>query len=146
MHLNINVDLRDHSSCTLFYNDAEGWLQAVWQGHVDPSEAHWGAQSYLEHAGRIPSQFLLNDNSQLQGPWFESLEWLAEVWVPRAARLGLRYLAHVVQADQPRDILAACPASGLPFELQIFQDPAAARRWLCEMGRAHGQQVPDLLG
>jgi hypothetical protein len=83
MHLNTNVDLRDHSFCALSYNEAEEWLQAVWHGHVDPMEAHRGAQAYLEHAGRVPSPFLLNDNSQLQGPWFDSLDWLADVWVPR---------------------------------------------------------------
>jgi hypothetical protein len=42
---------------------------------------------------------LLNDNSQLTGPWFESTDWLAHVWLPQAEHLGLRYVAHVVQAD-----------------------------------------------
>jgi hypothetical protein len=144
MHLNTNVDLRDHSFCALSYNEAEEWLQAVWHGHVDPMEAHRGAQAYLEHAGRVPSPFLLNDNSQLQGPWFDSLDWLADVWVPQAVRLGLRYVAHIVQADQHHDILTARLVGGLPFELQIFQEPADARHWLREMRLAHGVPAPGL--
>lgn len=29
MLLNRNFDPRDHSSCSLFYDEAEGWMQAV---------------------------------------------------------------------------------------------------------------------
>lgn len=146
MHLNTNVDLLDNSSCTLTYNQAEGWLQATWRGYVDPAEARRGAQAYLDHAGRMPSPFLLNDNSQLRGPWFDSLDWLADVWVPRAVQLELRYVAHVVQADQHHDILTISLTGELPFELQIFQELADARSWLHEMSRAYRVQAPGMLG
>jgi hypothetical protein len=99
MHLNTNVDPQDHSFCDLSYNEAEGWLQAIWAGYVDQTEAQWGGQAYLEKVKQMPSAFLLNDNSALQGPWFESLDWLADVWVPQARELGLRYVAHIVQAS-----------------------------------------------
>lgn len=137
MHLITNVDMQDRSFCDLFYNEAEGWLQAVWRGYVDQKEAQWGAQVYLEQVKRMPSAFLLNDNSGLLGPWFESLEWLVDVWVPEAHQLGLRYVAHVVQADQHHDVLTDRLHGTAPFELQIFQDPADARRWLREVRRAH---------
>lgn len=77
MHLSANVNLWNYSFCALSYQEADAWLWATWCGHVDALEAHWGAQAYLEPAARMPSPFLLNDNSQLRGPWFESLEWLA---------------------------------------------------------------------
>jgi hypothetical protein len=141
MHLNTNVDLQDRSFCDLSYNEAEGWLQAVWHGYVDQQEAQWGANAYLEHVVRRPSAFLLNDNSALQGPWFESLEWLVDVWVPQAKLLGLRYVAHVVQADQQLDVLTARLHGAAPFELQIFQDPADARHWLREVRQLHLEQA-----
>jgi len=137
MQLNINVDLVDHSFCALSYNQTEGWLQAIWRGYVDPQEAQRGAQAYLEHAGRMPSPFLLNDNSQLVGPWFESLDWLVDVWIPHATKLGLRYVAHIVQADQHHDVLTDRLHGAAPFELQIFQNPADARDWLRETRKAH---------
>jgi hypothetical protein len=136
-HLNTNVDLLDHSFCDLSYNEAEGWLQAIWRGYVDPQEAYRGAQAYLDHAARMPSPFLLNDNSALRGPWFTSLDWLVEVWVPRAVQLGLRFVAHIVQADQHHDVLASPLKGAVPFELQIFQDPTDARAWLREVRRAY---------
>lgn len=130
MLLNINTDPADQSTCILTYDEAEGWLCATWEGYVDPLEAQKGAAAYLEHAAYQASALLLNNNVQLQGPWFDSLDWLGEVWVPQAARLGLRYVAHVVQADRPADTVSARFPLALPFELQIFQNLPDAQHWL----------------
>jgi hypothetical protein len=136
MLLNTNTDPRDHSTCALFYDEAEHWLKAIWRGYVDPDEAMNGAQAYLQYAAQFPCPYLLNDNSQLTGPWFESLEWLMHVWVPQAERLGLRYVAHVVQADQHTDIFTRQHRIPLPFELQIFQSPEDATHWLASVRNA----------
>ena len=132
MLLNVNTDLRDHSSCTLTYEEKERWLQATWQGYIDPLEALQGAEAYLSHAAPVPCAYLLNDNSQLRGPWFESLNWLLDVWVPQASQLGLRYVAHIVQADTHHDIITSSEPVILPFELQIFEDVDDARQWLSQ--------------
>jgi hypothetical protein len=128
--LNLNTDPADHSFCALSYDETEAWLRATWQGYVDPLEAREGAEAYLRRAAHQPSALLLNDNAQLRGPWFDSLDWLSEVWVPQAARLGLRYVAHIVQADRATDTISAHAPMSLPFELQIFHDLAAAQQWL----------------
>ncbi|MGI4873362.1 MAG: hypothetical protein ACRYFX_19565 [Janthinobacterium lividum] len=130
MFLNLNTDPKDHSACALSYDEQEGWIQATWRGYVDPAEAMRGAEAYLLRATQAPCTLLLNDNSQMTGPWFDSLEWLAEVWVPQASRLGLRYVAHIVQADRAHDVLTSRLLATLPFDLQIFHDVADARHWL----------------
>lgn len=132
MLLNTNVDPRDRSSCALEYDKLEHWLCATWRGYIDPLEAMRGAEAYLFHASHTPSALLLNDNSQLQRPWFNSIDWLAQVWLPQAARLGLRYVAHVMQADRRSDVLTILKPSKLPFELQIFDEVADAKEWLRE--------------
>ncbi len=141
MFLNTNVDPRDHSSCALTYEEAEHWLRAMWRGYVDPVEAMYGAEAYLRHVADKPSALLLNDNSQLQVLWFESTDWLAHVWVPQAARLGLRYVAHVVQIDGHYDIITMLKPTALPFELQFFQNVADAQHWLRECRAAHALQA-----
>lgn len=130
MLLNLTVDPRDHSRCALSYDETEQWLQAIWQGYVDQAEALRGAQAYLAYAVKQPCPYLLNDNAQLTGPWFESLDWLLHVWVPEAERLGLRYVAHVVQADSHHDLFTQSLHVNLPFELQIFQHRDDARHWM----------------
>lgn len=132
MLLNVNEDPRDHSTCALSYDETERWFQAIWRGYVDQAEALRGGQAYLAHALQHPCPYLLNDNSQLTGPWFESLDWLLHIWVPEAGRLGLRYVAHIVQADSHHDIFTRSLRVDLPFELQIFQDRDDARHWLRE--------------
>lgn len=130
MLINLEVDAHDSSSCRLTYDEAQHWLRATWRGFVDPLEAKRGAEAYLNYAAQRTSPYLLNDNSQLRGPWFDSLDWLGDVWVPQAQALGLRYVAHVVQADRPADILSSRLLAAVPFDLQIFQQVGDAEHWL----------------
>lgn len=133
MLLNVETDPRDHSSCALSYNEAEGWIEATWRGYVDAAEAMRGAEAYLRYAAPQPCSFLFNNNRELRGPWFDSLDWLLHVWVPQADRLGLRYVAHLVQADQHSDLFTDSSPQPLPFELQLFKDIDDARAWLRAM-------------
>ncbi|OUJ70039.1 hypothetical protein [Hymenobacter crusticola] len=96
----------DGSRRTLTYEEQDQWLRATWHGYVDPVEAMSSAEQYLAHAGVRPCPYLLNDNSGLQGPWFDAVEWLQRVWLPQALEVGLRYVAHVVQADTRADIVS----------------------------------------
>jgi len=122
----------DGSRCTLTYEEAEGWLRATWRGHVDAAEAMRGAENYLAHAGAFQCAYLLNDNTDLQGSWFDSVEWLQRAWLPQAFQLGLRYIAHVVQADTHADVLTLTfpPLVRNVVELQLFHHVGEAQEWL----------------
>ena len=121
----------DGSRCTLTY-ESEGWLRATWRGFVDMQEALRGANNYLHELAELRCSYLLNDNVELQGPWFDSVEWLERIWVPQSVDMGLRYVAHVVQADLLSDTITTHfrgPQVG-GLELQIFQEVAEAEAWL----------------
>jgi hypothetical protein len=120
--------------CVLTFEEDQ-CLRATWTGLVGNHEAMQGAQAYLERVAAFPCAYLLNDNLALRGPWFNSVEWLERAWLPQAERLGLRYIAHVVQADTHSDILTL----SLPelnergeagLELQVFYEVAQAQQWL----------------
>ena len=125
--------------CTLTFEEADHWLRATWTGHIDAVEAMQGATNYLAQAGPFHCACLLNDNVGLHGPWFDSVEWLERVWLPNAWRVGLRYVAHVVQADTGHDILSLTfPAPRrVGVELQLFHHVAEAEDWLraCQQRR-----------
>ena len=92
-----------------------------------------GATNYLEQVGPLHCLYLLNDNVGLQGPWFDSTQWLKSVWLPQAQRLGLRYVAHVVQSDTHADALTLkYPGHSIvdAVELRLFHDVARAEEWL----------------
>ena len=122
----------DGSRCTLTFEQPDGWLRATWRGFIDQDEALRGAENYLAHAEAFHCPYLLNDNVALRGPWFDSTDWLERTWLPQALELGLRYVAHVVQADTHTDILTLAfpqPLVGV-LDLQTFDLVADAEAWL----------------
>ncbi|MVN78792.1 hypothetical protein GO988_20865 [Hymenobacter sp. HMF4947] len=127
-----SLSFRTGGQCTLSLEQTDGWLRAVWSGYITTDDAMRGALNYLAQVGPFHTLYLLNDNTSLRGPWFDSVEWLDRVWLPQAIQLGLRYIAHVVQADTHNDILTlACPAHITDvLELQLFDDVASAQEWL----------------
>ena len=131
MRISTLPDPTDGSSCTLSFDEQNQWLCATWRGFVDSGEATRGAENYLRQLQTHPCPYLLNDNSQIQGPWFDSLEWLQRTWAPEARQLGLRYVAHVT--PHLRDELASVklyqPFAG-QFEIQLFESIPGAEDWL----------------
>lgn len=128
----------DGSRCVLTLDEKNQWLRATWRGFTDQEEALRGADNYLEKLAEIRCAYLLNDNTGLRGPWFDSLDWLLRIWAPQAAQMGLRYVAHVVQADRQFDVISEQLPAGGPFELQVFQDLATAEHWLRQRRDAAG--------
>lgn len=121
--------------CVLSYEKNDGWLRATWTGYVNTVDAMQGATTYLEQVGPMHCLYLLNDNVNLHGPWFDSTRWLETAWLPQAQRLGLRYVAHVVQANTGVDIMTLrYPPRHLvdALELQLFHHIEAAEEWLRE--------------
>lgn len=126
------LDTVDGSQCVLTFDEADQWLRATWRGYIDAAEALHGAAQYLQHVAPFHCPYLLNDNTQLQGPWFDSVAWLEQAWLPRAVQLGLRYVAHVVQADTRVDILTLTFPQPVvdQIELQLFDHVSEAEEWL----------------
>ena len=134
----------DGSRCTLTLEEPAGWLRATWRGFVDSGEAMRGADQYLRALVELRCPCLLNDNLALRGPWFDSVEWLEQVWMPQALDTGLRYVAHVVQSDSLSDILTVNYRgwqAGGGLELQIFQQVSDAEEWLHACQRAVHQPL-----
>ena len=138
MQISRTIDLPDGSSCTVHYEEQTGWLRAVWLGYVDVTSAYIGAGHLLEVAQQFRCPYLLNDNSGLRGPWFDSMDWLSQVWLPQAMALGLRYVAHVPQPGDLADEMTAVHHAPLPadLEIQVFDTTAHAEQWLREMQAA----------
>ena len=120
--------------CAVDFDNANTWVLVTWKGFVTAQDGERGAEESLRLLQLTHVPFLLNDNSQVTGPWFDSLEWLERVWLPHAERLGLRYVAHVMQPDANAELAAATsynPFAGR-FDLQIFTSVTQAEHWLRE--------------
>ncbi|RSK45021.1 hypothetical protein [Hymenobacter rigui] len=118
--------------CQLTYDASTQWLRVVWNGHVGPDLAMRGAVASLEILREYHCLYLFNDNSRLEGPWFDSVYWLSHEWGPAAAKAGLRYVAHVTRANNFATSFTATPVHQLfnQFEIQIFDQAGEALDWL----------------
>ncbi|MFD1873106.1 hypothetical protein [Hymenobacter bucti] len=130
--------------CRAEYNETDHWLHATWKGVVTTPDGQRAAAKMLQqlHLTQVP--YLLNDNSQVLGPWFDSVDWLQHIWAPQATRLGLRYVAHVLQPHTEDDLgllLQHNPFAG-KFELQFFTNLADATTWLRDRQRLDAQRSP----
>jgi hypothetical protein len=115
------------------HDQANGWNYCTWTGYVTVEEVKQACLQGLAliSSNRCPD--LLNDNSQISGPWSGANEWIATEWMPKALGMGLKRFAHVVSPN----VFAALSASqlvsrveGMNFEMRIFQTRTEAQKWL----------------
>jgi hypothetical protein len=120
--------------CRTSYSDANHWLQATWQGIVSTQDGEYGAAEIRRLLQLTHNPYLLNDNSQVQGPWFDSVDWLEHLWVPSDEYPGLQYVAHVLQphAGDCLGMLLHHDLFAGKFEFQFFNTAAEAACWLRE--------------
>ena len=121
--------------CRATYHETTRWLHLTWAGVATTADGHCAAAELLRQLPATAQvQCLLNDNSQVLGPWFDSLDWLQRLWVPQARRLGLGYVAHVPQPHTEDDLglLLRQNLFAGKFELQFFTTVADAECWLLE--------------
>ena len=114
------------------YDHIENWLYTNWIGYPTPDNVAKGALAYLEMLKAYDLASVLNDNRNLVGRWDNSLDWVEKVWLPEAAKAGLKYFAHVTLSGS----LATGAASRMQdlvkglIEMQVFTDLEEAKAWL----------------
>ena len=120
--------------CRAFYSEATRCLHLAWTGVITTPDGEHAATELLRLLPKSPVQYLLNDNSQVLGPWFDSLDWLQRIWAPQAGRLGLCYVAHVLQPHTEDDLglLLQQNLFAGKLELQFFTSLEDADCWLRE--------------
>ena len=126
---------------TMTYEPQNNLTFNVWQGYLTLDSIMNGSNVGIDFLTQTRCPYLLNDNSQVVGPWFDSVDWLQRLWAPQAQRLGLRYVAHVLQPHTEDDLgllLQHNPFAG-KFELQFFTSLADATTWLRDCQRLDNQ-------
>jgi hypothetical protein len=120
--------------CRAFYCKKNHWLEVVWKGFVNTPDSEHGAEEIQRLLRLTHSPYLLNDNSQVCGPWFDAVDWLEHLWLPSSTQPGLQYVAHVLQphmGDGLGRLLGQDLFAGR-FEFQFFSTYAEAASWLHE--------------
>ncbi|QHL87258.1 STAS/SEC14 domain-containing protein [Nibribacter ruber] len=116
---------------TVEYDEKANWVYNNWIGYQSYESIVAGANACAEILQQHNCSFLLNDNRQIIGPWNHAVEWIATDWTPRAIAAGLRYFAHVVDADSLAKLSSEeMKQTADGFAMQIFGDIEEATAWL----------------
>ena len=113
------------------YNDEEDWIYNCWIGSISDDRVKLGGEMILEEIEKRNTKQILNDNRKLSGNWSESNDWLENEYLPRAAKLGMKYIAHVFSPNFITKFSAVdLSTRDLPIIFEAFGDIAEAENWL----------------
>jgi hypothetical protein len=72
---------------------------------------------------------ILNDNTEVSGPWIETAHWTASEWFPEIIQAGLKHFAWVLSSNIFAELSAieAMPASNV---VVTFYSVFEAQKWL----------------
>jgi hypothetical protein len=111
------------------YDPDTGIMFCKWVGHQ--------STEVIQHCGAVMIRLLkerkiekiLNDNTEVNGPWMDAAEWTAQEWFPLMIQAGLKHFAWVLSQDIFAELSAieAMPESNA---VCTFYSIAEAHRWL----------------
>ena len=118
---------------TLEYDKANNYNYSNWIGYVGVEDVKDACLKCLTVMEKNKCANILNDNSQISGPWSGANEWIASVWMPKALQLGLKRFAHVVSPNVFSAMSVeqlVSKVEGMNFEMRIFKTKEEAHNWL----------------
>lgn len=120
-----------------FYVDLDNKiLRSNWQGYFGPEEVEIGSNEMLAIFEKYQLKYILNDDYKVKGPWHDvSGEYLANIWIPAMAKLGLLRYAFIMAkdafaAESIKVVMEKYVNETLPFEANVFLNETEAMAWL----------------
>ena|SRR6478736_3584915 len=111
------------------------YIHARWIGVQSLETVMRGGELYINMLLENPCEKLLNDHSELIGPWLVATDWIAQEWTPKVRALGLKYMAQVLAPG----IYGQLSFHELhqridhDFSITMFDDAFSAQHWLSEL-------------
>ncbi len=111
------------------------FIHARWIGVQTLESIKQGGNHYLNMLREQPCSKLLNDHTELIGPWIMANDWISNEWTPKVRELGLAFMAQVMAPG----IYGQMSFHDLhqrienDLEIQMFEHEIPAREWLLEV-------------
>lgn len=126
-------DFKNQTFIEIEYDEKNGWIHNKWSGIITMNDVKKGALACLEILEEKKAKAIINDNTQLLTKWDGANEWIANEWMPRAIKAGLKSFAHIVN---PVHQIGETSAKGMKeksrskFQMEIFHDFKSAEEWV----------------
>ena len=107
------------------------WIYGQWIGHIDVVQLQQGLEELIQLFHKTQCPYVVSDRRLAQGNWFEINNWVENIWIPRAVREGLQYMAHVV-APEYQSKVSAKDLEGrlLGIKFKVFETLDEAETWM----------------
>jgi hypothetical protein len=107
------------------------YLYCNWLGFQNKESIMSSGKIILDLLKEKNCSKVLNDNTQVTGPWQEAAEWTATQWFPAMEKAGLKYFAWIFSSNIFAELSAkkAMPSSQI---VKSFNSLNEARAWLME--------------
>jgi len=118
---------------TVEYNRTTDVIYANWLGFVSVEEVITGATKCLEAFESTKCSNFINDNRLLTGPWNKANDWIANTWMPRALKAGLKNFAFVMSPNIFGELSAKdleTHLDNIGFVMKNFKDYDLATAWI----------------
>ena len=124
----------EEKDVTVYWDDRNQWIYADWRNMPNLDTIKKGGGSVLEIIKSKKASKVLNDNTNLTGPWSTSSTWVADVWFPQVIQAGLKKFAWVQSShDMLGKISADKSVKRNPGDIiAMFSDKSEAEQWLRE--------------
>jgi hypothetical protein len=127
---------------TIEYNKEKNWLYSNWIGYISVEDVKTGANKAIEVIAATKCGNVLNDNRQVTGPWSKANDWIANDWMPRALKTGLRNFAMVTSPNLFGEMSAKeleTRLDSIGFVMRNFKDYNEAAAWLTSQMKPSGK-------
>lgn len=113
----------------LYYDEATRILHCKWIGLQNLDGIKRGGDLIMAHVKEGTIEKILNDNTQVTGPWYDATDWTRDVWFPAIIEAGLKWFAWVVPSGFFPRMSAARAMPDTPV-IKMFTSSDEARSWL----------------
>ncbi|MEL7001266.1 MAG: hypothetical protein AAFN93_00890 [Bacteroidota bacterium] len=112
------VSLLKEKHIEVLYDDEKKIMYDHWIGFQSADNVKDGCEKILKlFKEKKDCHLILNDNTQVTGPWQSATEWVSNVWFPKMLDAGLQHFAWVLSTN----IFAELSAKNVSSEADVIQ-------------------------
>ncbi len=122
--------LLEQKNLVMELEEEKNYVILRWIGFQTEDDIYKSGEKILEIFKKLDCSKILNDNTEVRGPWNKASEWTSNVWFPRMIEEGgLKKFAWVF----PENVFASLSASKAMPNTDLvskFNSHKAAENWL----------------
>ena len=123
----------EEADCIVYWDTDEKWIYVDWKNKPSIGTVKNGCEEMLKLMKEKKCNKVLNDNTNVTGPWSGASEWVAKDWFPRMVSSGLKKFAWIQSRHSALSRISAQRSESESKNsdvIHFFNGEAEAAKWL----------------